>query len=51
MLFRDFRPPILMFFHFHDVVAFSPLMLIGLELTMKDSKYSPLFIFAIFLSR
>ena len=49
--FSGFQTTNLMFFHFHDVVAFFPLMLIGLELTMKDSKYSPLFVFAIFLSR
>ena len=48
--FSGFQTTNLMFFHFHDVVAFFPLMLIGLELTMKDSKYSPLFIFAIFLN-
>ena len=37
-------------FHFHDVVAFFPMMLLGLELVIKDKKYTPVFIFAIFLN-
>lgn len=39
--FSGFQTTNLMFFHFHDVVAFFPLMLLGLELVIKDKKYMP----------
>lgn len=48
--FSGFQTTNLMFFHFHDVVAFFPLMLLGLELVIKDKKYIPFFIFAVFLN-
>lgn len=48
--FSGFQTTNLMFFHFHDVVAFFPLMLLGLELVIKDKKYMPFFIFAVFLN-
>ena len=48
--FSGFQTTNLAFFHFHDVVALFPLLLIGLELTIKDSKNSPFFIFAVFLN-
>ena len=39
----------ILFYHFHDVIAFFPLLLIGLERMMKERKYN-LFIFSIFLN-
>ena len=48
--FSGFQTTNLMFFHFHDVVAFFPLMLLGLELVIKDKKYTPFFVFAVFLN-
>lgn len=48
--FSGFQTTNLMFFHFHDVVALFPLMLIGLEMTVKDRRNCPLFIFAVFLN-
>ncbi|HCC35655.1 MAG TPA: hypothetical protein DEQ02_08495 [Ruminococcaceae bacterium] len=37
--FSGFQTGSLMFNHFHDVVAFFPLMLLGLEMLVSDKKY------------
>ena len=47
--FSGFQTVNLMFFHFHDVVAFFPLLLWGVE-TIDDKKKRPLFILAIFIN-
>lgn len=47
--FSGFQAVNLMFFHFHDVVAFFPLLLWGVE-TIDDKKKRPLFILAIFIN-
>lgn len=39
----------MLFYHFHDVIAFFPLLLIGLERMMDKKKYN-LFIFSVFLN-
>ena len=46
--FSGFQTTNLEFFHFHDVTAVFPLMLLGLELSMKDKRRRPSFVFAIF---
>ncbi len=48
--FSGFQSANLMFFHFHEVVAFFPLLLLGLEKVMEDKKHRPFFIFAVFLN-
>ena len=48
--FSGFQTTNLEFFHFHDVTAVFPLMLLGLELSMKDKRRRPAFVFAIFLN-
>lgn len=48
--FSGFQATNIMFFHFHDVVAFFPLMLIGLEKILDDDKNIKLFIFAVFIN-
>lgn len=48
--FSGFQTTNLEFFHFHDVTAVFPLMLLGLELSMKDKRRQPAFVFAIFLN-
>ena len=48
--FSGFQSTNLMFFHFHEVVAFFPLLLLGLEKVMEDKKYRPFFIFTVFLN-
>lgn len=48
--FSGFQTTNLEFFHFHDVTAFFPLLLLGLEMAMKDRQYRPLFVFAIFIN-
>ena len=50
--FSGFQSTNLLFYHFHDVVAFFPLLLIGLEKMMfkKDKKSKLLFIFAVFVN-
>lgn len=48
--FSGFQTTNLMFFHFHEVVAFFPLLLLGLEKVMEDKKYRPFFIFTVFLN-
>ena len=48
--FSGFQSTNLMFFHFHDVTAFFPLLLLGLETVMEDRKYRPFFIFTVFLN-
>ena len=47
--FSGFQAVNLMFFHFHDVVAFFPLLLWGIE-TIDDKKKRPWFILAIFIN-
>lgn len=47
--FSGFQSFNIMFFHFHDVVALFPLILIGLEEYIRNNKKS-LFIFAIFIN-
>ena len=48
--FSGFQSTNLMFFHFHEAVAFFPLLLLALEKVMEDKKYRPFFIFAVFLN-
>lgn len=48
--FSGFQATNLLFFHFHDVTAFFPLLLLGLEKVMEDRRYRPHFIFAVFLN-
>ncbi len=48
--FSGFQSTNLMFFHFHEAVAFFPLLLLGLEKVMENKKYRPFFIFAVFLN-
>lgn len=47
--FSGFQAVNLMFFHFHDVVAFFPLLLWGIE-TLDNKKKRPWFILAIFIN-
>ena len=47
--FSGFQSTNLLFFHFHDVVALFPLMLIGLEKLISERKCA-LFIFAVFIN-
>lgn len=47
--FSGFQSTNLLFFHFHDIVAFFPLLLIGLEKLVNQHKKA-LFIFAVFLN-
>lgn len=48
--FSGFQSANLMFYHFHEVVAFFPLLLLALELVMEDRRYRLLFIFTVFLN-
>ncbi len=48
--FSGFQTTNLMFYHFHDVVAFFPLLLLGLEKMMESKKNRPLFVFFVFLN-
>lgn len=48
--FSGFQTTNLMFYHFHDAVAFFPLMLYGLERLMEDRRDCGVFIFAVFLN-
>lgn len=48
--FSGFQSANLMFFHFHEVVAFFPLLLLGLEAVMDDRRHRPFFIFTVFLN-
>ena len=48
--FSGFQTVNLEFFHFHDVVALFPLLLLGLELSVKEKRYGPLFVFAVFIN-
>ena len=48
--FSGFQTTNLMFYHFHDAVAFFPLMLYGLERLMEDHRDCGIFIFAVFLN-
>lgn len=48
--FSGFQTSNIMFFHFHDVVSFFPLLLLGLEKMMSDKRDKAMFIFAVFLN-
>ena len=48
--FSGYQATNLEFFHFHDVVAFFPLLLIGLEKAFDNSRYYLLFVFAVFIN-
>lgn len=48
--FSGYQTTNLEFFYFHDVVAVFPLLLWGLEVSMKDRKYRPAFILTIFIN-
>lgn len=48
--FSGFQTTNLLFYHFHDVVAFFPLLLLGIEKVMEDHKDKGLFIFAVFIN-
>ena len=48
--FSGYQTTNLMFFHFHDVVAVFPLLLWGLEMSMRDKKYRPAFILSVFIN-
>lgn len=48
--FSGYQTTNLEFFHFHDVVAVFPLLLWGLEMSMKDRKYRPAFVLIIFIN-
>ena len=48
--FSGFQSINLVFFHFHDVVAFFPLLLLGLEISAESKHLCPLFIFSVFLN-
>lgn len=48
--FSGFQTTNLEFYHFHDVVAFFPLLLIGIEKVMEDKKNKKYFIFAVFIN-
>ena len=47
--FSGFQSTNLLFYHFHEIVAFFPLLLLGLDLLMKERKCLP-FSFAVFLN-
>ena len=48
--FSGFQSTNLLFYHFHDVVAIFPLLLIGLERLMKDHRDKACFVLAVFLN-
>ncbi len=48
--FSGFQTTNLIFYQFHDVVAFFPLMLLGLEMMLKNRKNRAVFIFAVCLN-
>ncbi len=48
--FSGFQATNLAYYHFHDVVALFPLLLLGLESAMKDRGRRPVFIFAVFIN-
>ena len=48
--FSGFQAANLIFFHFHDVVALFPILLIGLEKILKDPRDRGLFVFSVFLN-
>ena len=47
--FSGFSTEALLFYHFHDVVAFFPLLLLGLDKLMEEKKRGP-FLFAVFIN-
>lgn len=48
--FSSFQATNLLFYHFHDVVAFFPLLLYGLEKLIQEKQYFQLFVFAVFIN-
>lgn len=48
--FSGFQSTNLLFYHFHEVVAFFPLLLYGLEKFMHDKSQFKLFAFAVFIN-
>ena len=48
--YSGFQTTNILFYHFHDVVAFFPLLLLSLERMMESKKARPFFIFAVFLN-
>lgn len=48
--FSGYQTINLEFFHFHDVVALFPLLLLSLELAMNENKYRPFFVFSVFIN-
>ena len=48
--FSGYQTTNLLFYHFHDVVAVFPLLLWGLEMSMRDKKYRPAFMLAVFIN-
>ncbi len=48
--FSGFQAINLQFFHFHDVVALFPLLLLGVELAAESKAFRPFFILTVFLN-
>ena len=48
--FSGFQTVSIQFYHFHDVVALFPLMLIGLEIMIQQARRYHLFVFAVFIN-
>ena len=48
--FSGFQTVNMMFYHFHDVVAFFPLLLLGMERLIEDHKKKKFFVFSVFLN-
>ena len=48
--FSGFQTTNLMYYHFHDAVAFFPLLLLGLEIHLADRKRKSFFILAVFIN-
>lgn len=48
--FSGFQTISVQFYHFHDVVALFPLLLIGLEVMIRESRRYHLFVFAVFIN-
>lgn len=48
--FSGYQATNLMFYHFHDVVAFFPLLLLGFDRLMDNKRQKALFVFAVFIN-
>lgn len=48
--FCGFQTVSIQYYHFHDVVALFPLLLIGLEILIREPRRYHLFVFAVFIS-